>query len=106
WLHLFARLKPGVGRNEAAVAINTAFRRILNEVEAPLLAGGGDLTPQETARLEAFSLRSLLLDPGAHGQSSLRAPARGRLGLLFAVTGVVLLLCCANVAGLVLVRGS
>jgi putative ABC transport system permease protein len=100
WLRMFARLAPGVSREEAAVAINPLYRAILTEIEVPLWE-------ERTAeQLDEFRARSLVLEPGARGQSSLLAPARGRLAMLFAVTGAVLLLCCANVAGLMLVRGS
>lgn len=100
WVYLFARLRPGVGREQAAAAINPVYRGILSDVEAPLLKS---TSAQE---LEAFRSKSLVLEPGARGQSTLLAPLRGRLEMLFAVSGVVLLLCCANVAGLMLVRAS
>jgi len=100
WLPLFARLEPGVTREQAQTAIDTLYRRILNEVEAPLLAGANPVL------LEQLRTRSLVLEPGAHGQSSLLLPVRRPLAMLLAVSGTVLLLCCANVAGLVLIRGS
>src|SRR5690606_35155946 len=99
WVHLFARLEQDVERDDAAVAINSVFRAILNEIEAPILSGTSD------EELDAFRSRSLVLEGGAHGQSTLRAPLRGRLELLLAISGVVLLLCCANVAALMLARG-
>lgn len=100
WLYLFGRLGPGVAREEAAAAINQRYRAILNEIEAPLL------TRVSEQELEEFRAKALILEPGARGQSALIVPMRGRLWMLFVVSGVVLLLCCANVAGLVLVRGS
>ena len=101
WLPLFARLEPGAALEEAAAALNSRYRSILNEVEAPPLTG--DVAP---AVIEQFRTKPLLLEPGAYGQSQLRAPMRDRLQLLLAVSGTVLLLCCANVAGLVLLRGA
>ena len=100
WVHLFARLKPGITPEQAAAAINAPYRAILNESEVPLE------TSTDPQYLEALGTKPLLLEPGAHGQSTLLAPARDRLQMLLAVSGVVLLLCCANVAGLLLVRGS
>ena len=100
WLPLFARLEPGVTREEAQTAIDTLYRRILNEIEAPLLAGANPVLREQ------LRTRSLVLEPGAHGQSSQLIPVRRPLAMLLAVSGAVLLLCCANVAGLVLVRGS
>lgn len=100
WVHLFARLVPGVDREEATATINPVYRGILSEIEAPLLTEFG---PQE---LETFRTRSLVLEPGARGQSALLAPLGERLRMLLVASGLVLLLCCANVAGLILVRGS
>jgi putative ABC transport system permease protein len=102
WVHLFARLKPAVTREAAAAAMNTAFRAILSDVEAPLAIGA---TEQE---LEAFRTRALVLEPGARGQtnSQVGLPARFSLMLLLAASGFVLLLCCANVAGLILLRAT
>jgi predicted permease len=100
WVYLFARLEPGATPDAAAAAINARYRAILNDVEVPLQTRASD---QE---LESFRTKSLVLEPGARGQSSLLARLRGRLEMLLGVSGSVLLLCCANVAGLMLVRGS
>jgi predicted permease len=103
WVHVFARLEPGVTSEEAAAAINPLYRAIVSESEAPLLTG---TTEQE---LEAFRTRPIVLEPGARGQTSASRtlePARSSLELLLAVACAVLLLCCANVAGLTLVRST
>jgi predicted permease len=102
WAHLFARLKPGVTREAAAAAINPLYRAILSDVETPLL------TRSDEQEREAFRSRSLVLLPGVRGQtnSEILAAARSSLYLLSAVSGLVLLLCCANVAGLVLLRAT
>ena len=102
WVHLFARLEPGVTRGEAAAAMNPLYRAILSEVEAPLLTG------VDEQQREAFRTRALVLEPGARGQtvSEILLVMRLALLLLFAVSGLVLLICCANVAGLMLVRAT
>ena len=102
WLQLFARLQPDVSRAGAAAAMNPLYRAILNEVEAPLLVGVDE--PQR----DAFRSRPLVLEPGARGQTGGRIldPARNSLKLLFAVSALVLLLVCANVAGLSLLRAT
>ena len=102
WVHLFARLKPSVTREEANAAMSGVFRGILSEVEAPLAI---DATEQE---LDAFRTRALVLEPGARGQtnSQILFPARLSLMLLSAASAFVLLLCCANVAGLILLRAT
>lgn len=100
WAYLFARLKPGVSREQARAAINGQYRAILNDVDAPLQK------TMSAATLARFRARELTLDPGARGQSGLPRDARKPLTLLFCVAGVVLLICCANVANLLLVRGA
>ena len=102
WVHVFARLKPGVTREAAAAALNPLYRAILSDVEAPLLIN------VDEQRREAFLARTIVLEPGARGQTSseILAPARNSLELLLAVSGAVLLLCCANVAGLMLLRAT
>jgi predicted permease len=98
WVYLFARLKPGIDLAGAATAINPLYRSILTEIDAPLQ------NAPTAELLEEFRAKPLVLEPGARGQSTLFTPARRQLGLLFAVSGTVLLLCCANIAGLLLVR--
>src|SRR5918999_809940 len=39
WVYLFARLKPGVSMQQATAAINSVYRPIINDVEAPLQEG-------------------------------------------------------------------
>jgi predicted permease len=102
WVHLFARLKPGITREQAAAAINPLFGGILSEVEAPLLFDAtGDVR-------EAFRTRALVLEPGARGQTNSEILLGVGIALLALSTlsGLVLLLCCANVAGLMLVRAT
>ena len=102
WVHLVARLKPGVTREEAAAAMAPLYRAIVSDSEAPLL------TNVDEQDLEAFRTRPLVLESGARGQTHSRTlvPARGSLEMLLAACGAVLLLCCTNVAGLVMVRGA
>lgn len=100
WAYLFARLKPGVTREQATVAINGPYHSIINDVEAPLQKGMSEQT------LARFKAKEITTEPGNRGQSSLDNEARAPLLILLAVTGTVLLIACANIANLLLVRGA
>jgi len=100
WAYVFGRLKPGVTAEQAAVAINGPYRAIINDVEKPLQKG---MSEQTMARFES---KTITLDDGARGQSSVDNEARTPLIVLMAVTGTVLLIACANIANLLLVRGA
>jgi putative ABC transport system permease protein len=99
WAYLFARLKPGVSIDQARTAINIPYHAIINDVEAPLQ----QMSEQTMAR---FRARQVTLDEGARGQSGVGREARAPLNLLLGVTGIVLLIACANIANLLLARGA
>ena len=100
WTYLFARLKPGTSMETAATAINAIYSPIINDVEAPLQQEMSDKT------MQSFKAKKVLLAPGARGQSSIHREAKTPIILLFSVTGVVLLIACANIANLLLARGA
>ena len=100
WVYLFARLKPGVTMAQAAPAINAIYHPIITDVEAPLQ------TEMSAKTMESFKAKRVLLAPGARGQSSMHREAKTPIILLFSVTGVVLLIACANIANLLLARGA
>jgi predicted permease len=100
WAYLFGRLKPGVTREQATVALNGPYKAIINDVEAPLQKG---MSEQTMAR---FKVKEITTEPGNRGQSSFDNEARTPLLILLIVTGTVLLIACANIANLLLVRGA
>jgi predicted permease len=100
WIYVFGRLRAGVGIDEARVALNGVYRPIINEVEAPLQQGMTD------ERLQEFRAKAIGLEPGWRGQSTAYREAKTPLWLLFGVTGIVLLIACANIANLLLARGA
>jgi len=56
--------------------------------------------------MESFKAKKVLLVSGSRGQSSIHKEAKTPIILLFSVTGVVLLIACANIANLLLARGA
>jgi predicted permease len=100
WAYAFARLKPGVSVERAAASINVPYHAILNDVEAPLQKGMSDQT------MKRFRARALTVKQDPRGQSRLHEEARTPLILLMSVTGLVLLIACANIANLLLARAA
>jgi predicted permease len=99
WAYLFARLKPGVTRDQAASTLNGLYHNIINDVEVPLQR----MSEQTLAR---FKSKQVKLDPGNRGQSQMHTEARVPLVLLLGVTGFVLLIACSNIANLLLARAA
>jgi putative ABC transport system permease protein len=100
WIYLFARLKPGVTMEQAAAGINRVYKPILTEVEAPLQEGMSEKT------MVLFKAKTVRVVDGRRGQSSLSGETRTPLTLLFGLTGLVLVIACANIANLLLARGA
>jgi predicted permease len=100
WAYLFGRLKPGVSIEQAQAGINSVYKPIITDVEAPLQKGMSDQT------LARFKAKAIGLEAGYRGQSSIHREAKTPLLFLMAVTGIVLLIACANIANLLLARGA
>ncbi len=100
WAYVFGRLAPGVTLETASADLGARYRAIIQGVEAPLQKGMSDAT------MERFKNKPLVITAGVMGQSSVHEQASTPLSLLFVVTGVVLLIACANIANLLLARSA
>jgi len=100
WAYLFARLRPEVTLEQAGPELNGVYTALINDVEAELQEGMSEPT------MERFRARELSFAPGVRGQSNMHGEVETPLLLLFAITGIVLLIACATVANLLLARGA
>ena len=100
WAYLFGRLKPGMTQPQAYSSINTVYHALINDVEVPLQKG------MSASTLEKFKAKIVTLADGRKGQSQTIKSSRTPLTLLFSITGIVLLIACANIANLLLARGA
>ena len=100
WVYLFGRLKPGASIEQATASVNTVYHSIINDVEAPQRKGMSAKTMQE------FRGKKVLLSDGRRGQSSIIKQSRTPITLLMSITGIVLLIACANIANLLLARAA
>jgi predicted permease len=100
WVYTFGRLKPGATIEQATASLNAVYSPIINDVEAPLQTGMSEKT------MKAFRAKKLIIDEGSRGQSSMHKEAATPIYMLFAVTGIVLLIACANIANLLLARAA
>jgi len=98
WLAIIGRLRPGLTRARAQVALQPIYHAAL-VAELPLLK----LSPGSQRH---FLGRPLQLVPGANGRAVLQADARQPLMLLAVMVGLVLLIACANLASLLVARGE
>jgi predicted permease len=95
WLELIGRMRPGAN----AASIEAEMRV---ELKQWLRSHWNDMNPSDRAK---FPKQTLYLMPGGAGIGGMRQQYEHWLQILMAVSGLALLIVCANLANLMLVRG-
>ncbi len=103
WLYLIGRLKPGVRADQARVETEVLYRGALASTLSAIKAGPPDPHPRKGA-IDADL--GIAITSAVRGLASLRSRYSTQLYLLMGVTGLVLLIACANIANLLLARAA
>ncbi|MFZ0213427.1 MAG: ABC transporter permease [Candidatus Acidiferrales bacterium] len=97
WLSVFGRLKPGWNLQRAAAQLESTMPAALHETIPPQYDAEG---------VRHYLDYTLETRPAANGFSNMRDDASDPLWLLLGLSGLVLLIACANLANLLLARAS
>ncbi len=99
WLPVVGRLRPGITLVQAQASLRSLYAALLLE-DGKIR---GDFSPEG---LNRYTSKPLQLIDGAHGRLVLQQGAEEPLLVLMSMVGLVLLIACANLAGLLVVRGE
>jgi putative ABC transport system permease protein len=99
WIKMIGRLKPGISAKQAAAALAPTYHALL-ENELPFNTG----LPE--AMKKQFVAKQIVLRDGARGRPLLENDTGPQLKTLMGMVALVLLITCANVAGLLTARGA
>lgn len=102
WLSVMGRLQPGVTKEKALANLQPLFRQAMRETAAGLTGKSFD-SPDARRSYLASKFR---LDSGGQGLAALRRKYSKPLWILMAITALLLLVTCANVANLMLARAN
>lgn len=100
WITVLARRKPDVTLAQAQASLDILYHQVLT---AELQELGSSINAHDKERALASRIQ---LAPGSQGFAHLRGEMERPLLLMFSVTGIVLLVACANLANLLLARNA
>ena len=98
WLYLMGRLKPGGSPAQVQSKVTVELQQWLNSGEGASTIGDGDRS--------RLAKQKVLMIPSAGGIGEMARDTEKGLRLLMALSGLVLLIACANIANLLLARGA
>jgi predicted permease len=96
WLYVLGRVKPGVTPSILQSKLTNSLRHWLATISAYTINGRDTQIPKQY----------VVLTPGGAGVQNLQIETGKGLHLLMAISGLVLLVACANIANLLLARGA
>ena len=95
WLYIIGRVKPGV----ALAPLQAKITELIRQSLAPTTPFSGEQGKRALAKAH------VVLSPGGAGIQDMQDSYASKLKLLMWISGLVLLIACANIANLLLVRG-
>ena len=96
WLYVIGRIKPGVNPQALQAKMSTSLRQWLSTQPSYTENGRSTIIPKQ----------HVVITPGGAGIQNLQQETGKGLYLLMAISGLVLLVACANVANLLLARSA